>query len=148
VSVGIGSKVEGLKELNKKLKGMSADLQGKYLQQSMGFAMTPVVKSARENAPRGERYHKTYKGRIVAPGFLSRSIRKKTMRAKPGRLPRAVVGVKKEAYYGPAFVEKGIRGKKRVPEDNFLTDAFYSNLNDVRGRFRKKLRNKIDEYKK
>lgn len=97
--------VKGLNDLSRKLSALGKDLGGKTLRQSAMNATTPVLKSLKAAAPRGKGLHKTYKGRTVFPGFLSRSLKRKSF-YRNGKA-RIAIGVKKEAFYGLQFVEKG-----------------------------------------
>jgi hypothetical protein len=65
--------------------------------------------------------HKTYKGRIVTPGFAARSIRIKSVRTRDRGVGIALLGVKPEAYYALQFVELGT---SKQPARPWLTTAF------------------------
>jgi len=105
-------KVRGLKELDAKLNRLEAKVAAKTLRSAALQATTPALKTMKAAAPRGKQLHRTYKGNLVAPGFLSRSIKRKTT-LKYGRA-KVIIGVKKEAHYGVNFVEKGTR-PHRIP---------------------------------
>ena len=107
--------------------------------------MTPVVREAKNRAPRGDRAHKTYRGRLVAPGFLSRNIKKKTFKSRSGSFASASVSASTEAFYGTQFVE---RGTKYNPAQKWLGPAFLSKKNDVLKRFNSRLRKKINDIAK
>ncbi|WP_186297664.1 HK97 gp10 family phage protein [Sedimenticola selenatireducens] len=101
------SSVKGLRELQNKLATLGPKLAGRVLRQATMNATTPAMKTMREAAPKGKQAHRTYKGNLVAPGFLSRSIKRKSS-YKNGKA-RVIIGVKKEAFYGVLFVEKGTK---------------------------------------
>lgn len=124
------SSVRGLAELSRKLNSLPAKIAGRVLRQATMNATTPALKEMKRAAPKGKRAHRTYKGNLVAPGFLSRSIKRKS-RLKGGKA-RVEIGVKKEAFYGVLFVEKGTRAH-RIPKKGERRMAFggrvYSHVN-------------------
>ena len=99
--------VEGLNELSRKLAKLGPSLAGRELRKSAMYATTTVVKEMKQAAPRGKEPHRTYKGRLVSPGFLSRSVKRKSS-YRNGKAT-VTIGVKKEAFYGVMFVEKGTK---------------------------------------
>lgn len=140
MSISLDAELIGAKELSKKLEALGAALSGKLLRQAAGTAMTPVVKQARQNAPRGTRAHKTYTGRLVAPGFLSRNIKKKTFKSKSGLYASASVSAASEAFYGPQFLE---RGTKHIAKNPWLTKSFDNKKTEVTNKFKIDLQKKI-----
>lgn len=136
------NQLQGVKELAEKLKKLGASVGGKALRSAAGTAMNPVVKAARENAPVGKVAHRTHKGRLVAPGFLSRNVKKRTWKSKDGRIVRASVGVSSEAFYGVQFLEPGT---KHIKKNNWLTRAFETNQNKVQANFKKALSRRISK---
>ena len=67
-----------------------------------------VVKNrAKASAPSGTESHKTYKGRVVAPGFLKASVRMRSGISKDKQSAYALIGVAPEAFYGLQFIELG-----------------------------------------
>jgi len=126
----VADPVRGWKELDRKLAALGdAQQVRKILRSSAGTAVTPVVQSARRNVPRGTRAHKTYKGRLVAPGFASRSI-KKRVKIVGGSIV-AYVGVRKEAFYA-LFFEGGTQYMRAQP---WLEPALKDNKAKVLQRF-------------
>ena len=99
--------VKGLKELSRKLASMEAKVGGKTLRSAAMLATKPAIKAMQSAAPRGKKFHRTYKGTIAGPGYLSRSI-KRISSYRNGKA-RIVIGVKKTAFYGVLFVEKGTK---------------------------------------
>jgi len=101
------SQILGLKELSKKLDKLSELDRGKVIRSGANAAAALVVRKARENVPTGSIPHKTYKGRLVSPGFLSRSIKKTAKLSRDRQSIFVSIGVKSEAFYGLNFVELG-----------------------------------------
>lgn len=112
------------------MKELGAAASGKALRQSVNYAMTPVLQEARKTAPKGNVAHRTYKGRLVAPGFLSRNIGKKSFLSKSKNFASASVKPAGEAWYGQLFssiVSKPFKtqgGTRDFPVDDFLAEAF------------------------
>lgn len=140
------SDLVGFKELDRKLQQLGDQLGGKTLRQSVGYAMQPVLVRARLEAPKGKRAHKTYKGRLVAPGFLSRNIKKRTYLAKNKYSATAVVGVSREAFYGLTFLHRGfrhVRSGKKIAPDPWLERALEPQQQVVINRLKSGLTDRI-----
>jgi len=140
----------GFRKLDEQLKSL-ADAAGprkadQVIRTSLRFAMTPAAKMARAKAPVGTVAHKTYKGRFVTPGFLSRSIRVAVTRVRDGRAS-ALLGPTKEAFYGTTFIETGW-GKVGPDAAPWLEPAFNATKGEVLDRFRKKLAERIEKERK
>jgi|TARA_Y100000034_G_scaffold133845_1_gene200620 HK97 gp10 family phage protein len=133
--------VQGFKALDKKLEALSDPrLQRKAIRQALNFAVTPVLQSARANIPKGTKAHKTYLGRIVAPGFASRSIKKKIK--IEGTALVAKVGLKKEAFYALFYetgTSKGGPHSSDRPARPWLEPALEGNKTTVVKRFGEKM---------
>lgn len=154
-----------------KLAKLGSAAGGKALRNAATVAMTPVVKAAKAAAPVGTKAHKTYKGRLVAPGFLSRNVKKKTYLWKNGLGVSAWVGMSKEAWYG-GLIETGwrpggrskavksasrkVRGglsgsaldglgdrRSKITGEPWLEPAFLKTKDQVLTRFKDKLRENI-----
>lgn len=135
--------IEGLRELSRKLEEIGGKVAGKALRQAAMNATTPALKAIKMAAPVGTRAHKTYKGRLVAPGFLKRSIKRKSRLT----LGRAVItiGVLAEAFYGVSFLEGGTKHADPKP---FLVRSFIRNRRVMETRLAAQLREKIEKIAK
>jgi len=118
--------LEGLKELDKKLGELGAKLGGKTLRSASLKATTPTVRKMKIKIPVGDKAHRTYRGRLVAPGFARRSIRRRS-RFRGGK-SSVSIGVRKEAFYAVNFLDKGatvttrkINGKRKTIKPYRLT---------------------------
>lgn len=112
--------LEGVAELNRKLSELADPKEnGRVLRASVAAALRQVQKDARASAPVGTVAHKTYKGRLVAPGFASRSLRVVT-RIKDGTATGRL-GVRAEAFYALQFIELGTA---KIPRAPWLVPAF------------------------
>ncbi len=136
--------LKGLKELQFKLKKLESKTSQKVLVRSLSQSVTPTVRKLRAAAPVGTKAHRTYKGRLVAPGFLSRSVRKRSKVVKGKNKTYAVVniGVIDEAFYGLKYVEKGT---KKMAAQPWFTHNFEADEELIINRFREILKKKILE---
>ena len=134
--------VQGLRELQAKLKDMESKTSQKVLRSALMTSATPTVRKLRAVAPVGTRDHRTYRGRLVAPGFLRRSVGKesKLVRGKKSTIAVVFIGVKKEAYYGVQFMDRGTKFIKAHP---WFRTTFESNSNNILSNFRSKLAAKL-----
>lgn len=98
--------VEGFDGLIRAFDGLEKAAQNRVLRRSMNRALTPLVAELRRNAPRGKVAHRTYKGRLVAPGFLSKNIKKSTRVKRDKNGVSGLVKLAGEAFYGK-FIEHG-----------------------------------------
>jgi hypothetical protein len=94
---------------------VKGEVSASVLRSALGYAIDPAVKAARQLAPKGSKMHKVskkYGGRMVAPGFLSRSITKKTSTAKNKQGASATMALKDAAFYGQ-FVGSGYTPRRK-----------------------------------
>ena len=154
----MASDVLGVKELLKDFEKLEAATGLKVMKQAASAAVNPVVRKIKALAPIGKDTHRTYKGRLVAPGFSKRSLSKKT-RVKGGRVTVSI-GVKNpEAFYSIQFLDQGnhtvtkrkIKGRNttikpyQIRGTNFFNRVFVSSENQMVEEFSKQLRKKIDK---
>lgn len=142
------AQLEGFDDLGKALSELKAATSTKAIRQSANSSLNPVVQRMRQRAPRGSRAHRTYKGRLVAPGFLSRSIKKRSrVDARGGRVV-VTVGVAKEAFYG-LFYDRGFSRKRgaRVAGNSWFVNSFLELSDETQVNFSKGLRSRINKVK-
>jgi len=132
------SNVTGLKELERKLIALGGIAGMKALRSAAMSATLPTVKEMKAAAPKGRDVHRTYKGRLVAPGFLSGSITRSSRITKKG--VSVAIGVKREAFYGVTFLDKGI---KKIPAKNWFKSTFVGNQSQIIALFKQKLADRI-----
>lgn len=163
------NELKGVAELNKRLVSLGGKLGQTVLRGAVKDAVVPVVLAMKVLAPRGKTVHRTYKGRIAAPGFLRRSI-KYTIRSKRG-VVSASIGVAREAFYGIAFLDRGVtvtsrraskgktsntrktvagRGRRankiqpyHIPGNRWFTGTFSVKKNQMLTAFTRALRNRL-----
>lgn len=112
----------GVAELTKQLDALGKLEDGKALRAAAKAGMMPTYKAAQQNIPVGTVAHRTYKGRLVAPGFAKRSLRLVTYLSPDKQKATAVVGVTGEAFYAISFVEIGTSKMAAQP---WLRPSFY-----------------------
>jgi len=139
------SNFQGFKALDKKLRALGQELGGQALRQSLSAAVTPVVNTIRRNAPVGKVPHRTYTGRLVLPGFLSRNIKKRSRLSKDRRRATVEIGVSAEAFYGPLFLELGT---KHIAKDEWMTQPFEQGQGVVINRLWRELIKRINRIVK
>lgn len=103
----MASELIGVADLVKKLRELGKMDDGKVTRSAVRAGAKTVVKRAKELIPEGIDAHRTYKGRLVAPGFARRAIRAITKLSRDKQAATASIGVRKEAYYAVQFVERG-----------------------------------------
>lgn len=136
--------LEGVAELNRKLNLLADPKENtKVLRQSAGAAMRVVQKEAKARVPQGSVAHKTYKGRLVAPGFASRSLRVVTS-ARDG-VVTARLGVRAEAFYALQFIELGT---SKIPRAPWLVPSFESKQHELLGALADAMRVRIEKIAK
>lgn len=129
---------QGLEDINRAFDNLKKGGQIRTLRSATNAALNPALKALRAAAPRGSESHKTYKGRTVAPGFLSRRGIVKSVRVSKDKT-RVLGNVRLagEAWYG-SLIEHGYRpGKrsndiKKASRKGSLSDKRLSALGDNR----------------
>jgi HK97 gp10 family phage protein len=136
------SAVEGLSELNDKLQELGKQLGAKALRGALMSATLPVLKEARARAPIGTVAHKTYKGRLVAPGFLARSLKRRSQVNRDGTGASVSIGVRNEAFYGTQFLELGT---SKIAKRPWLVPAYQAKHREALDVFKSELKRRIDK---
>jgi len=129
-----------MRDLLKKLDRIESATAIKALRSAALLSTTPAIKAMKLAIPVGKDTHRTYKGRLVAPGFAKRSI-KRVAKIEKGKLV-VRIGVKAEAFYAVQFVERGTRHMSARP---WLQRTFESNQKNMERRFRDQLKRKIEK---
>ena len=95
------------KKLFENLDRVKAKFGVAALRTSLRKSVRPVIQQMRARAPQGKVAHRTYKKRLVAPGFLRRNIALITKVDRAAGKVSAIMGVRPEAYYGIQFFDQG-----------------------------------------
>jgi hypothetical protein len=144
-------KVQGWDELDKKFNQLTniKDMQ-KVMRSGVVFALTPVVKQAKNTAPQGDKAHKTSKGRLVSSGFAARSVKKRTIKGKKGDgfVIKGIVGLSAEAWYATLYSTGFSRQGNSFSGDNWLAKSLEQNQGVVFNRFKQKMHKAIAKIAK
>ena len=143
--MGIAVALEGVAELTRKLDALGKLEDGKALRAAVRAGIKPAEKKAKALIPVGIDAHKTYKGRLVAPGFARRSIRSITKLDRSKQKASAALGVRQEAFYAVQFVEIGTARQAAQP---WLRPAFDSTLSQQQQAMADSLRKSIEKAAK
>lgn len=104
----MASELEGVRKLTAKLNKLDGATQVKVLRSVLFKATTPTVRLMKARVPVSNRASRTYKGRLVGPGFARRSIRRITGRKFLSKgLLSVAIGVRAEAFYAINFIDQG-----------------------------------------
>ena len=137
--------VEGEIALSKKLAELGHAAGGKALRGAVSYALTPVKQEYQRRIPKGTRTHKTYKGRVVAPGFASRNIVKSAKMTRDKTKVQGKIGVRAEAFYITQFSELGTSKQRARPE---LRKSFRAKRGAMLDRLNDKLEKNIKKAAK
>lgn len=103
----MASALQGVAALEAQLKRLGQATAVPIMRRVIRKAIRPAYVKAAETIPVGTEAHRTYKGRLVAPGFAKRSLRVVTRASEDGKRVSAAMGVRKEAFYVVVFDELG-----------------------------------------
>lgn len=122
----MASELEGVAECERKLLALGRVASVPVLRRAARAGIKPAFVKAQATIPVGSEAHRTYKGRLVAPGFSKRSLRIVTRASTDGRRVSAAIGVRKEAFYAVLFKELGT---SKMPAEPWLRPAMASTQN-------------------
>ena len=134
--------LEGVAQLTRQLNALQKLEDGKAIRAAVKAGMTPVYKAAQQKIPVGTVAHRTFKGRLVAPGFAKRSLQLVTTLSSDKQKATAIIGVRGEAFYAIQFVEMGTSKMAAQP---WLRPAFYDTREEQESAVATSLRNTIDK---
>jgi HK97 gp10 family phage protein len=132
--------IAGLKELELRLEKLGQKMGGKILRQAAVAAMLPVKREMKSIVPIGKVPHKSYLGRTLAPGYLSRSIKHGSKFNKKLGTASAWIGVTAEAFYGTQFVDPGT---VHQPAQKWFKFTFLKNEKRIQRDFARELRKRV-----
>lgn len=105
----MASALEGVKEATDAINELGAKFAVKELKGTVLGALEDVEHKARARMPRGTVPHRTYRGRLVSPGFAISTLHIETGTRKRDGAVWAALGVGREAFYEVQFQELGTR---------------------------------------
>lgn len=136
------SYLDGVAVLKKRLEALDQVAQIKILRSAVRTGIKPAKQRAQELIPVGIDAHRTYKGRLVAPGFAKRSIRTITVVRSDKKAVSALLGVRKEAFYAVTFVEVGT---SKMPAKAWLRPAMKGTQSEQEAGVAIQLKKQVDK---
>lgn len=112
------------------------------LRSAVRAGIRPAFKRAQQTIPIGKAAHRTYKGRLVAPGFSKRSLRIVTKVSQDKQTVSAALGVRREAFYAVLFEELGTA---KMPARPWLRPAMAGTQVDQETALAAKLKERIEK---
>lgn len=137
--------LEGVGELTSKLTELGVKLAARELRGTVKEAIGEAEHKARARIPQGSEPHKTYRGRIVSPGFAVSTLHVETYINKRTGSAVAVLGVEREAFYATIFVELGTSNTKAQP---WLLPSFEESEEAMLRRMADELRGRVEKIAK
>jgi len=122
----MASQLIGAVEAQKQLRALGEVGEAKIVKGAVRAAIKIPENLAKFYIPRGSEPHRTYKGRLVAPGFSARSIQSRVTVSKKTKNVVGVLGVEREAFYAVQFVD---RGTSKMAARPWLRNAFTGTAN-------------------
>lgn len=152
--------ITGYKELSRHVVGLKYAVSGSQLRNAGRYAMQAAKEQAEQGAPMGDPPYgpyttrstpldpypkKTYKGRLVTPGFSRRSIKLAVKLLGNGTAVRVALGVAREAFYAVQFIELGT---SKIAKRPWLEPSFRHSVGEVDRLLRKRLKELMDRSAK
>lgn len=103
----MASQLEGVAETTAKLNELGVKLAARELRATVKNAIAEAEHRARARMPQGTEPHKTYRGRLVSPGYAITTLHIEVSLDKRSGAAVARLGVGREAFYAVQFVELG-----------------------------------------
>lgn len=124
----MAAQLEGVADLTAALNQVGVTFAAKGLRSTVHGALELVEHRARARMPQGTEPHKTWRGRLVSPGFALSTLHIESGFSKRTGTAFALLGVGREAFYVLQFVELGTRFHAAQP---WLRPAFEFSAADV-----------------
>lgn len=139
-------RVDGAEALARQLTEMGQKVGLATLRKAVRYAFKPVLDEVRNTSHVSEAPHKTYKGRMVAPGYMRRSFVIITTVDK--RTGSAIAGIhvkktRRDAWYYMMVAKGWTKGNARWAGSDFMTSALSGNRAEIEGRLESRLRHLI-----
>lgn len=140
-----GTGLIGVSELSAQLEDLKKGLDVKVMRSAVRAGIQPAFDKALRTIPVGQDLHRTYRGRLVAPGFSKRSLRIVTKVSEGGTKISAALGVRREAFYAVLFTELGT---SKYPARPWLRPAMRTTQGLQQAALAAKLKQKIEAIAK
>jgi len=141
----MASQLEGVRELTGQLTELGAKLAARELKGTVKTALGEAEHRARARMPQGTEPHKTYRGRLVSPGFALSTLHIEVGLNKRTGAVVATLGVGREAFYVVQFVELGTSTTAAQP---WLRPSFEEAEDAMLRSIADELRQRIDKIAK
>lgn len=117
----MASQLDGVAALTAQLNELGVKVAARQMKGAVGAAMEIAEHKARAFMPTGIDPHKTYRGRLVSPGYALSTLHVEVKLNKKTGAAVASLGVGREAFYAVQFVELGTA---HTPAQPWLRPAF------------------------
>lgn len=141
----MASQLEGVRELTGQLTELGAKLATRELRGTVKTALGEAEHKARARMPQGSEPHKTYRGRLVSPGFALSTLHIEVSLNKRTGAVVATLGVGREAFYVVQFVELGTAD---MPAQPWLRPSFEESEDAMLRSIADELRQRIEKIAK
>lgn len=141
----MSSALEGVAELTAKLNEMGVTFAARELRGSVKDALEIAEHRARAGMPQGTEPHKTYRGRLVSPGYAISTLHIETGVNKRTGSAFAALGVGREAFYEVQFQELGTAFHAAQP---WLVPAFEGSGNEMLETLRGSMLQRVEKLAK
>lgn len=141
----MASQLEGVKDLTSKITELGAKFATQQLKGVVNVAIGEALHKARTTIPVGTIAHRTYRGRIVSPGFALSTLHVETKIDKRAGSAIAFLGVKREAFYAVQFLELGTAKMAARP---WLRPAFETSQDEMLQAIGDEMRKRVERIAK
>lgn len=139
------SRLAGVPELTAALNELGVKFAAKELRRTAKEALQIAEHEARSRMPQGSEPHKTYRGRLVSPGYAISTLHIETSLNKRTGSAIASLGVGREAFYAVQFVELGTAF---APAQPWLRPAFEASEDPMLRQIGESLKQGIERTRK
>jgi HK97 gp10 family phage protein len=141
----VASALEGVPELTAALNELGVKLAAKQLVGTVKDAMAEAEHRARARLPQGTEPHKTYRGRLVSPGYAISTLHVEAKLDKRTGSAVALLGVGREAFYAAIFVELGT---VHSPAQPWLRPSFEDSEEPMLQQIGRSLKDRVERTRK
>lgn len=138
----MASQLEGVKELTGQLTELGVKLASRELKGTVKTALEEAEHLARSRIPQGTEPHKTYRGRLVSPGYALSTLHIEVSINKRSGAVVATLGVGREAFYAVLFVELGTA---RTGAQPWLRPSFEQSQDAMLNKIASELRARVEK---
>jgi len=141
----MATQLEGVAELTGQLTELGARLAARELRGTVKAALQKAEHRARSRIPIGNEPHKTYRGRLVSPGYAVSTLHIEVKLNKRTGTVSASLGVGREAFYAVQFIELGT---SKIQANPWLRPSFEESEDEMLRTIGDEMRARIDKIEK